>query len=72
MTATLQKAFEKAASMPESQQEAFAQFLLEELEFLTAVDEGIRAVDQGEIVGIEEMRKRVAQWASESSSQSRQ
>jgi hypothetical protein len=33
MTATLQKAFEKAASMPESQQEAFASSFWKSLSF---------------------------------------
>ena len=68
MTATLKSAFEKAASLTEQQQDAFGQFLLEELEFLAAVDEGIAAADRGEGVPIEDLRGMIPKWVSESSS----
>lgn len=68
MTAILKSAFEKAALLTERQQEAFAQFLLEELEFLAAVDEGIAAADRGEVVPISEARGMIPKWISESSS----
>ncbi len=71
MTATLKNAFEKAATLSERQQEAFAQFLLEELEFVAAVDEGIAAADRGEVVPIEEVRGMIPKWVSESSSRNR-
>jgi len=45
MTATLKEAFEKAASLPEPKQEAFAQYLLDKLEFLTAMQEGVDAAE---------------------------
>jgi predicted transcriptional regulator len=71
MTTTLKQAFEKAAGLPEQQQDAFGRFLLEELEFLAAVDEGIAAADRGEVVPVEEVRGMIPKWVSESSSRNR-
>ena len=68
MTTTLKKAFEKAAELPEPQQEAFAQFLLEELEFVAAIEEGEAAADRGEVTPVEEVRKMIPTWISKSSS----
>jgi len=72
MTTTLKRAFEKAAELPESQQEDFARFLLEELEFVAAVQEGVDAANRGDAVPIEEVRKMIPKWISESSSRGRQ
>jgi predicted transcriptional regulator len=68
MTTTLKKAFDKAAELPEAQQEAFAKFLLEELDFVTAVQEGVDAAERGETVSIEDARAMIPKWISESSS----
>jgi predicted transcriptional regulator len=71
MTTTLQQAFDKANALPEQQQDAFGKFLLEELEFLAAIDEGIAAADRGDVVSIEDARQMIPKWVSESSSQNR-
>jgi predicted transcriptional regulator len=71
MTTTLKRAFERAAELPEAEQEAFARFLLDELEFVAAIQEGIVAADQGEVVPVAEVRKMVPKWISESSSRDR-
>jgi predicted transcriptional regulator len=71
MTTTLQQAFDKAAALPKQQQDAFGKFLLEELEFLAAIDEGIAAADNGDVVTVEEARQLIPKWVSESSSRSR-
>ncbi|MBI5388607.1 MAG: hypothetical protein HZA90_28425 [Verrucomicrobia bacterium] len=71
MTATLEKAFAKAAQLPDAQQETLGRFLLEELEFVAAIQEGVEAADRGDTVPVEEARRRVSQWAFESSSRSR-
>ncbi|HVM49100.1 MAG TPA: hypothetical protein VMU04_13800 [Candidatus Acidoferrum sp.] len=70
MTTALKKAFEKAAELPEREQEAFARFLLEKLEFVAAVQEGIDAADRGEVAPVEEVRKMIPKWIIESSSRS--
>jgi predicted transcriptional regulator len=57
MTTTLKKAFDKAAELPERDQEAFAQFLLEKLEFMAAVQEGVDAAERGEVVPVDEVRR---------------
>jgi predicted transcriptional regulator len=59
MTTALKRAFDKAAKLPEREQEAFAQFLLEKLEFVAAVQEGVDAADRGEVVPVEEVRKMI-------------
>jgi hypothetical protein len=71
MTTTLQRAFDKAAALPERQQDAFGKFLLEELEFLTAIDEGIAAADGGEVMPVEAVRQMIPKWVSESSLRNR-
>jgi predicted transcriptional regulator len=71
MTTTLQQAFDKAATLPEQQQDAFGEFLLEELEFWAAIDQGIAAADRGEVVTTGEVRQLISKWASESSSPDR-
>ena len=68
MTTILKQAFEKAAALPEQQQDAFGNFLLEELEFLSAIDEGIAAADRGDSMPVEEVRAMIPKWVSESSS----
>ena len=71
MTASLKQAFDKAATLPEAEQEAFGRFLLDELEFVAAVQEGVDAADRGQVVPIEEVRKMIPGWISESSSPNR-
>ena len=71
MTTTLKQAFDKAASLSEEKQEAFGKFLLEELEFLAAIDEGIAAAEQGEVMTIEEVKQLIPKWTSESLSRNR-
>jgi predicted transcriptional regulator len=71
VTTALKQAFEKAAELPPSEQDAFAQFLLDELEFVSAVEAGIDAADHGEVHSVEEVRKMVPGWISESSSRNR-
>lgn len=68
MTATLKKAFERASELPEGDQEAFAKFLLEELELLAAIQEGIDAADRGETISPHDARKLIPTWISESKS----
>jgi predicted transcriptional regulator len=70
MTTALKRAFDKAAELPEREQEAFAHFLLEKLEFVAAVQEGVDAANRGEVVPIEEVRKMIPKWITESSSRS--
>jgi predicted transcriptional regulator len=62
MTTALKKAFDKAAELPEAEQEAFAKFLLEELEFVTAVQEGVDAADRGETVSLDEARAMIPKF----------
>lgn len=64
MTKALEKAFEQAAKLPTQDQDVFANFLLEELAFRVAVQEGIEAADRGEVVPLEDVKKMVPQWAS--------
>jgi predicted transcriptional regulator len=64
MTKTLEKAFEQAAKLPVQDQDAFASFLLEELSFRAAVQEGIQAADRGELVPLEDVKKMIPTWAS--------
>ncbi|SPE52867.1 hypothetical protein SBV1_1600004 [Verrucomicrobia bacterium] len=71
MTTTLKKAFDKAAKLPDVQQEAFARFLLDELEFVAAVQEGVDAADRGDAKPIEAVRKMIPEWISKSSSRTR-
>ena len=71
MTTTLKKAFDRAAELPEPQQEAFAKFLLDELELVSAIQEGLDAADKGQVLPVEEVRKLVPKWVAESSSRSR-
>jgi predicted transcriptional regulator len=71
MTTTLKKAFEKAAELPKRDQEAFAQFLLDKLEFVAAVQEGVDAADRGEVAPVEEVRNMIPKWITESSSRGR-
>jgi predicted transcriptional regulator len=68
MTTELKRAFDKAAELPEREQEAFAQFLLEKLEFLAAVQAGVDAADRGDVVSVDEVRTMIPKWISESSS----
>jgi predicted transcriptional regulator len=68
MTTTLQQAFEKASALPEQQQDAFGRFLLEELQFMAAIDVGIAAADRGEVMDADEVRRMIPKWVSESSS----
>jgi len=71
VTTTLKKAFDRAAELPEPQQEAFAKFLLDELELVSAIQEGLDAADKGQVLPVEEVRKLVPKWVAESSSRSR-
>lgn len=71
MTTNLKRAFEKAAELPEAEQEAFARFLLDELELVAAIQAGVNAADRGETVPIEKVREMVPEWLSRSSSQNR-
>jgi predicted transcriptional regulator len=68
MTTALKQAFDKAAQLSDSEQEAFARFLLEELEFVAAVQEGVDAANRGEVRTVEEVRKMFPEWISKSSS----
>jgi predicted transcriptional regulator len=68
MTTNLKRAFEKAAELPEAEQDAFAQFLLEELEFVAAIQEGANAADRGETVPVDKVREMIPEWVSKSSS----
>lgn len=54
MTRALEKAFKEAAKLLNEDQDIFADFILEELAFRTAVREGIEAADRGEVVSLEE------------------
>jgi predicted transcriptional regulator len=60
MTTTLKKAFEKAPELPESEQEAFGRFLLDELEFISAVQQGAHAADEGKVIPVEDVGKMIA------------
>jgi predicted transcriptional regulator len=71
MTTNLKRAFEKAAELPEAEQEAFARFLLDELELVAAIQVGVNAADRGETVPIEKVREMIPEWLSRSSSQNR-
>ncbi len=64
MTKALEKAFEQAAKLPTQDQNVFANFLLEELTFRAAVQEGIEAADRGDVVPLEEVKKMIPKWAS--------
>ena len=55
---------EQVARLPMSDQEAFANFILDELAFRNAVQEGIKAADRGETVPLEEVKKMIPKWAS--------
>jgi predicted transcriptional regulator len=68
VTTTLKRAFDKAAELPEQEQEAFAKFLLDELEFVEAVQVGVDAANRGDVVPAEQVRKMIPKWISESSS----
>ena len=71
MTAALEKAFAQAATLPEVRQKAFASFLMEELEFLAALDAGERAADRGASKSVDEVRNMIPKWVSKSSSRTR-
>ena len=60
----LEKAFQEAAKLPSEDQNAFADFLLDELAFRSAVREGIAAADRGDVVPLEDVKKLVSKWAS--------
>jgi predicted transcriptional regulator len=60
----LEQAFDEAAKLSSQEQDAFAQFVLEELAFRAAVREGIDAADRGEFVPMEEVKRLMAQWTS--------
>ena len=64
MTRTLEKAFKEAAKLPSTEQEIFADFILDELAFRAAVHEGIEVADRGDVVPLEEVRKMIPKWAS--------
>jgi predicted transcriptional regulator len=64
MTQALEKAFNEAAKLSSEEQDAFAHFLIEELQFCAAVREGIEAADRGEVVPLEDVKKMIPQWAS--------
>ena len=64
MTQALEKAFKEASKLPSEDQDIFADFILDELAFRTAVREGIEAADRGEVVSLEEVKKMVPKWAS--------
>lgn len=64
MTKMLEKAFEQAAKLPAPDQDVFANFLLEELAFRAAVQEGIEAADRGDVVPLEDVKKMIPKWAS--------
>jgi predicted transcriptional regulator len=71
MNATLEKAFDEAAKLPEDEQEHFALRLLDELELRKALAEAEEDVKHGRVVPIEEVKKMIPQWIAESSSQKR-
>jgi len=62
MTRTLEEAFREAAKLPSTEQEIFADFILDELAFRAAVREGIDAADRGEVVPLEEVKKMIPKW----------
>jgi predicted transcriptional regulator len=64
MTKTLEKAFEQAAKLPAQDQDVFANFLLEELAFRAAVQDGIEAADRGDVVPLEDVKQMIPKWAS--------
>ena len=64
MTRALENAFKEASKLPNEDQDRFADFILEELVFRTAVREGIEAADRGEVISSEEVRKMIPKWAS--------
>jgi len=64
MTQALAKAFQEASKLPNTEQEIFADFILDELAFRAAVREGIEAADRGEAVPLEEVKKMIPKWAS--------
>ncbi len=64
MTQTLEKAFQEASKLPGEEQEIFAGFILDELEFRAAVREGIEAADRGEVTPLEDVKKMIPAWAS--------
>jgi predicted transcriptional regulator len=64
MTQALEKAFQEAAKLPGTEQETFANFILDELAFRAAVREGIAAADRGDVVPLEEVEKMIPQWVS--------
>ena len=64
MTQALTKAFQEASKLPSTEQEIFADFILDELAFRAAVREGIEAADRGQAVPLEEVKKMIPKWAS--------
>jgi predicted transcriptional regulator len=64
MTKSLEKAIDQVAKLATSEQEDFANFILDELAFRSAVQEGIRAADASQTVPLEEVKKMIPKWAS--------
>lgn len=64
MTRALEKAFEEAAKLSGEEQDVFANFILEELAFRSAVHEGIDAADQGRVKPLEDVKAMIPKWAS--------
>ncbi len=64
MTQMLEKAFKEAAKLPGREQEIFADFILDELAFRSAVREGIEAADRGEVVPLQKVKEMIPKWAS--------
>lgn len=64
MTQALEKAFEEAARLSGEAPEVFANFILEELAFRTAVRGGIDAADQGRVKPLEDVKAMIPKWAS--------
>ena len=71
MTTKLKQAFQKAAELPDTEQDAFANFLLEELEFIRGIEQAVDAADNGRVIPLDEARQMIPKWISESSSQKR-
>jgi len=63
MTQALEKAFQGASELPGTEQDIFADFILDELAFRAAVRAGIEAADRGEVVTLEEVKKMIPKWA---------
>jgi len=64
MTQALEKAFREASKLPSTEQDTFADFILDELAFRAAVREGIEAADRGDVVPSEDVKKMIPKWAS--------